>query len=259
MGRERKLRSATKRNEYIQEDYLAPRVRNASRRYRPAVPDLGTLNEEEGEGERAQNSEVKELISLPDPDLLRGNYIVQLRDCSSDEDGDDESSSESCASLRGNNTATTWRHGLPCDGVVTIDSSDEGSSDDERSSASLKSGTSSSSSVASVHARDGTSSSSNSLESSIEGGSMENCASLRSGTSGNGHVASASPKALDDDSSASPRHDNSPGSVASRCGSEHWSTSEEEEGGGVRMLYPVSAAWEWGCGTVKETYTEQQH
>lgn len=47
------FRSTRSKKEYIQEDYLAPRVRNTSRRYRPT--DLETLKEEEGDEGRERD------------------------------------------------------------------------------------------------------------------------------------------------------------------------------------------------------------
>lgn len=246
VGREGKFRSVTssRRNEY------APRVRSTARRYSPAVPDLETLNEEEGEGGREQSSEEKELISPPDPLLLGGgNHIVQPCDgasLNSNSLDDDESNVESSASLRGNNSpglVTTGR-GQPHDGAVTskfLEGGDSsGSSNDD---ASLRSGTSGL--VASGHVRDGTSASSNSLddENSNDEGSVENCASLGSGTFGSvasGHGASASPS-NSCSSRASLRRGNSPCSVSSRCDSERGS----EEEGGVGVLYPVSGGVAW--------------
>lgn len=136
-GSVRRKRSAA--DTYIQEDYLAPRVRNTSRRFRGNVPSLEPLEEEVEEEQDAlgkgQDALFLDNPNVPSIDLVRmspslhaglgfagkeagaGVFVQEERQegCSSDSD------EESSGSLRINDSPSTSGHSSECDsGGTTV-------------------------------------------------------------------------------------------------------------------------------------------
>lgn len=131
-GSVRRKRSAA--DTYIQEDYLAPRVRNTSRRFRGNVPSLEPLEEEVEEEQDALGKEQDALFldnpcNVPSIDLVRMSPSLHAGlGFAGEEAGagvfvqeESDSDEESSGSLRINDSPSISGHSSECDsGGTTV-------------------------------------------------------------------------------------------------------------------------------------------